>query len=72
MKIFMKLVYQYKAIFVNLSPSSSHLHSIQVGNCDSNSRLVVEEDDNGKFRPERVKVLSRPTTIVFLIRLIIM
>ena len=51
----MKLVYQYVAIFVNLSPYSSHLHPLQVDNCASNSRLVVDEDDNGKFRLERVK-----------------
>ena len=50
----MKLFYQYTAIFVNFAPSSSHLYSLQVDNFDSNSRLVVDEDDNGKFRPERV------------------
>ena len=54
-KIPMKLVYQYMAIFFNFSPTSSHLHSLQVENCNSNSRLVVDEDDNGKFRLERVK-----------------
>ena len=32
-----------------------HLHSLQVENCDSNSRLVVDKDDNGKFRLERVR-----------------
>ena len=42
-------------IVLYLSPASSHLHSLQVENCDSNSRLVVDEDDNGKFRLERVK-----------------
>ena len=47
-------------IFFNLSPTSNHLHPLQVENCDSNSRLVVDEDDNGKFRP---KGLSRPTCI---------
>ena len=36
----------YVTIFFNLSPSSSHLHPPQVDNCDSNSRLVVDEDDN--------------------------
>ena len=51
----MKLVYQYMVIFLNFSPTSSHLRPLQVENCDSNSRLVVDEDDNGKFRPERVK-----------------
>ena len=38
-------------------PTSSHLHPLQVENCGSNSRLVVDEDDNGKFRLERVKAL---------------
>ena len=42
------------AIFHNFSPNSSHHHPLQVKNCDSNSRLVVDEDDNGKFRLERV------------------
>ena len=51
----MKLFYEYMEIFFNLSPTSSHLHPLQVENSDSNSRLVVDEDDNGKFRPERVK-----------------
>ena len=51
----MKLVYQYMVIFFTYSPTSNHLHPLQVENCESNSRLVVDEDDNGKFRPERVK-----------------
>ena len=34
---------QYIAIFINLSPSVCHLHPLQVENCDSNSRLVVDE-----------------------------
>ena len=42
-------------IFFNISPSSNNLHPLQVENCDSNSQLVVDEDDNGKFRNERVK-----------------
>ena len=42
------------AIFFTFSPTSNHLHPLQVENCDSNSLLVVEEDDNGKFRLERV------------------
>ena len=33
-------------------PLSSHFHPLQVANCGSNSRLVVDEDDNGKFRLE--------------------
>ena len=51
----MKLFYQYMAIFFNWSPTSNHFHPLQVENCNSNSRLVVNEDDNGKFRLERVK-----------------
>ena len=31
------------------------LHPLQVENCGSNLRLVVDEDDNGKFRLERVQ-----------------
>ena len=58
MNIFMKLVYQYTAIFFSFSPTSSHLRPLQVENCDSNSRLVVEEDDNDKFRLQRVKTLN--------------
>ena len=41
-------------IFTNFSPTSSHLHPLQVENCGSNSRLVVDEDDYRKFRLERV------------------
>ena len=55
MKISIKLVYQYLAIFINFSPTSNYLHPLQGENCDSNSRLVVDEDDNGKLRPERIK-----------------
>ena len=47
-EIFLKLIYQYMVIFFNFSPTSNHLHPLQVKNCDSNSRLVVDEDDNGK------------------------
>ena len=53
-EISIKLLYQFMSIFVNLSPTFSHLHPLQVGNCDSNSRLVMDEDDDGKFRLERV------------------
>ena len=48
MKISMKLVTNYLAIFFNFSATSNHLHPLQVENCDSNSRLVVDEDDNVK------------------------
>ena len=56
MQIYMKMVYQYIVFFFNFPLTSNHLHSLQVENCDSNSRLVVDEDGNGKFRLERVNV----------------
>ena len=43
------------AIFFTFSPTSNHLHPLQVENDVSNSRLVVDEDDNGELRLERVK-----------------
>ena len=52
----MKLVYQCMAIFFNFSPTSIILYPLQVEHCGSNSRLVVDEDDNDKFRLERVNV----------------
>ena len=45
----MKLFYQYMLIFLNFSPTLTHLHPLQV-----NLRLVVDEGDKGKFRLERV------------------
>ena len=54
MKISMIMVYQYMAVFFYFSPTSNRLHPLQVENCDSNSRLVVDED--GKYRDERVKL----------------
>ena len=66
MKIPMKQFSQYVAIFFNFSSTSSHLYPLQVENCDSNSRIVVDKDDNGKLRPERVKrlVVSRSVHVV--------
>ena len=52
----MKQFYEYMVIFFNLSTTSSHFHPLPVENCDCNSRLVVDEDDNGKFRLESVKM----------------
>ena len=60
----MKLVYKYIAIFFHFQPKSNHLYPLQDENCDSNSRLVVDEDDNDKFRLERVKQL-RATIVAF-------
>ena len=50
----MKLVDQYMVIFYNFSSTSNYLHPLQVENCGSNSRLVVDEDNHGKFRLQRV------------------
>ena len=62
----MKLIYQNMVIFFNFSPTLSHLYPLQVEN-DSNSRLVGDEDDNGKLRPERVKPFtSVKTDLIFL------
>ena len=55
MKISKKLVYQCMAIFFNFLTTSNHFHPLQIENCDSNSRLVVDESDNGKLRLERVE-----------------
>ena len=49
MNISMKLIDQYMDIFFNFSPKSNHLHPL---------RLVVDEDDNGKFRLEKVYALT--------------
>ena len=54
----MKLFYQNMTIFLNFSPTSTNLHPLQVENCDSNSRLVVDEDDNAKFRLEWINTLK--------------
>ena len=43
MKISLKLVHLYMTIFFNFSPALSHLHPLQVENCGSNLRLVVDE-----------------------------
>ena len=43
------------ASFFLLPPSSRHFHPLQDENCDSNSRLLVDEDDNGKFSLQRVE-----------------
>ena len=48
--------------FLDFSPTSSHLHPLQVENCNSNSRLVVDKDDNGKFRLERALRAKLPLT----------
>ena len=63
MNISMKLVYKFMVISLTFSLTSSHFRPLQVENCDINLRLVVDEGDNGKFRPERV--LSDVFTFLF-------
>ena len=60
----MKLVYQYMVFFFTFSATSNHLHPLQVENCGSNSRLVVDNDDYGYFRLERVNHLPASDTYV--------
>ena len=50
-------------IFITFSPTLNHFHPLQVENCGSNSRLVVDEDDNGKFRLEICFISSKITVI---------
>ena len=54
MNISMKLVYQDMPIFLRFTHFKSS-PSTTSRDCDSNSLLVVHEDDNGKFSLERVK-----------------
>ena len=50
----MKLVCRYMVIFFNFSLTTNHLYPLQFENCDSNSLHEVDEDDNAKFKLERV------------------
>ena len=47
-----------------MPPISSHLHPLQVVNFDKNSRLGVDEDDNGKFSLEGVNPFSAGTVFI--------
>ena len=42
------------SIFLPNSPNAIHFYPLQI---DSNWRLVVDGDDNGKFRLEKVKLI---------------
>ena len=66
-KISVKLVHQCMAILFNFPPTSNHLHPLQVENCGSNSRLVVDEDDHGKVRLERVKSASDERLVLLML-----
>ena len=57
----MKLFKQYMAIFLDFLPIPYHLYPLQV----SNSRLVVDEDDKGKFRLEKVKLKTPMYSLCF-------
>ena len=55
MKISLKLVCQYMIIFLNFPFTSNPFYPLKVENCDSNSILVEDEDENGMFRLKRVR-----------------
>ena len=59
MEISKKLVYQYMSIFFHFTRTSNHFHPLQEENCDSNSRLVVDEDDNVKSGLKGLIQISR-------------
>ena len=42
----------------NLSPTSNYLPTLQVENCASNSRLVVDGDFNGNFYAGMKKLIE--------------
>ena len=46
-------------VFFNFSPILNHLHPLQVENCGSNSRLVVDEYDNVKSGLKGFMVVHR-------------
>ena len=57
MNIFIALFELYVTITLFYKSSIlRHLHPLQVGNFDSNSRIVVNEDLNDYFRLERAKI----------------
>ena len=46
---FSRNCFKNNSTFFHLSSTSSHFHPLQVENCNSNSRLVVDENYNGNF-----------------------
>ena len=48
------------AIFFDFITTSNHLHPLQVENCDSNSRLVVDEDQQGLKRSDSLTMCHVP------------
>ena len=50
-EFFSRKCFDNNNIFLSIyTPTSSHLYPLQVENCDSNSRFVVDGDKNNKFR----------------------
>ena len=49
---FVSIITKY---IIHFPPTSSHLYPLQVENGDSNSRLVMDGDDNGKFKVSNKK-----------------
>ena len=54
MKFFMKLFYQYMASSFIFPPTSSYFHPLQVENMRQQFAALVDDDDNRKFRLDRV------------------
>ena len=61
--ISMELAYKYMAILFNFYHTSNHLYPLQVENCDSNWRLVVDEDDNVKSGLKGLTLSVRRSTL---------
>ena len=59
---FHELLCQHMANFFNISPIASHLHPLNFEDYDFDSRLVVNDDLNGKFRFK----MAAPLNLVFL------
>ena len=57
-KISMKLVYQYMAIFFIFNPHQIIFIHYKSRIATANTRLVVDEDDNGKSRLQKVTPLT--------------
>ena len=52
------------AIVFIFSPTSNHLHPLHVENCDSNSRLVLNEDDNVKLGLKGLNTWYNQITVI--------
>ena len=59
------IFFSFAKHFRSFSSTARRFHQLQVENCDSNSRLVVDENDNGKFGFERVL----PSIVILYVKL---